>query len=205
MDAARGGIRAQRLANLAGLALLEPQTWMDVGIRQCRLSAGQNPQPLANTQRLFEAFADTGQIDVTLGVHASPFSPEPRRSCGAQHIERCLTDLALTTGVEQVVNGAEFRGGNAEPQHRRALAVGPGLGFVVNNLRLRGHKLPEFGHLVLQESRLRCARGQCQLDVTTARTAIWDKTAICQQQTEQPPDVCSVQLFLTTQHLYSKP
>jgi len=166
-----------------------------VRISKRRLCAGQHPDPLADAQGLVEGFADTRKIDVAIWIDPRAFCPEPGSCFCAQHIERCLADFTLTAGVKQVVDGAQFGRGDSEAQHRGAPAVGPGLGFVVNNLRLRGHELTEFRDFFLKEGRLRGTSGQGQLDITPAGTAIWDEAAVSQKQAEQPADVCSVQFF----------
>lgn len=166
-----------------------------MGIGQGGFRAGQHPDPLANAQRLIKGFTNASEIDVALGIHPRAFCPEPGRCFCAQHVERGLTDFALAAGVEQVVDGAQLGRGDPKAQHRSAPAVGPGLGFVVNNLRLSRHKLTEFCNLLLEEGRLRGASGQGQLDITPAGTAIWDEAAVSQKQAEQPADVCSVQFF----------
>jgi hypothetical protein len=152
-----------------------------VGIGQGGFRAGQHPDPLANAQRLIKGFANASEIDVALGIHPRAFRPEPGRCFCAQHVERGLTDFALAAGVEQVVDGAQFGRGDPKAQHRSAPAVGPGLGFVVNNLRLSRHKLTEFCNLLLEEGRLRGPSGQGQLDITPAGTAIWDEAAVSQK------------------------
>ena len=120
-----------------------------MGIGQGGFRAGQYSDPLTNAQRLIQGFANASEIDVSLWIHPCALRPEPGSCFCAQHIERGLADFALTAGVKQVVDGAQFGRGDPEAQHRGALAVGSRLGFVVNNLRLRGHKLPEFCDLLL--------------------------------------------------------
>lgn len=166
-----------------------------MGIGQGGFRAGQHSDPLTNAQRLIKGFADASEIDVALWIHTRAFRPEPGSCFCTQHIERGLADFALTAGVKQVVDGAQLGRGDPEAQHRGAPAVGPGLGFVVNNLRLRWHKLTEFGDLFLEESRLRGTSGQGQLGITPAGTAIWDEAAVSQQQAQESADVCGVQFF----------
>lgn len=116
MNAALRCVGQQRLADLRGFLLLKAQPWIDVRIGQCRLGAGQDPEPLADAQCLLEALADPGEINVSLGVHASTFRPEPCRSLGAEHVQRCLTDLTLTTWVQQVVDRPQLGGRDTKPQ-----------------------------------------------------------------------------------------
>ena len=195
MNARNRRVGRECSADFAGLSLLETQPWIDVSVRQRGFCAGEYPDPLTDAQSLIKGLANPSKIDVTLRVHASTFGPEPSCGFGAQHVKRGLADLSLSVGIEQVVDGPEPGRGDPEAQHRGALAVGSGLGFVVNNLGLSWHKLPEFGDLFLEKGRLRCASRQGELDVTPAGTAIWDEAAVGQQQAQQSTDVCSVQFF----------
>ena len=178
MHARSRRIGKQGLADLAGLGRLEVQTRTDVRLTQRGLCAGQDPQPLADQQSLVKAVPDSRQIDTAIVCGPGPLCPEPCRSLSAEHVERCLRELAVTPRVEQVVDRPQLGRRNPEAQNRCTATIGARLRFVVNNLRLRGDELAEFGHFLLEKRGLPDPRCQGQLDITPSRTAIWDKTPI---------------------------
>lgn len=55
--------------------------------------------------------------------------------------------------------------------------------------------MPKFGDLVLEKGGLRDPGSQRQLDVTPCRTAIWDKAAVREEETQEASDIRRVQIF----------